>query len=154
MAEGAAFLVDAVGELSAQDIDRLLRGVPSPLAIEVVKELLGNKLDPRRLKNPGALLAAPLKRRPAARLAPVVERLSAGILETFHGELGDDRFEDPSEADLREVLDAVLAHHPTAGVRCTLSWVVAEGMAAAQAARDVLLTDERLALPAWAPAQS
>lgn len=146
MAEGEQLLVDAVGQLSGEDIDRLLRALPSPVGTELVKDLLGNKLDPRRLRNLGALLAAPLRRRPAARLAPIVERLSGGILETFHDELGD-RFDNPSLADLREVLDAVLAPHPAAGVRCTLAWVVAEGMPAAEAARDLLLTDERLLVP-------
>jgi hypothetical protein len=119
----------------------------------VVKELLGNKLDPRRMKNLGSLLVSPLRKRPAARLAPIVEGLSTGILETFHTELGD-RFDNPSAADLREVLDAVLAQHPVAGVRCTLSWVVAEAMAAAEAARHVLLTDERLRLPQWQQAEA
>lgn len=150
-AEGAKLLADAVQQLSPEDIDRLLRSVPSPVATELVGELLGNKLDPRRLKNLGSLLIGPLRKRPAARLIPVVERLSMGILETFHAELGD-RFEDPSVADLREVLDAVLAQHPLAGVRCTLGWVVAEEMPAAQAARDVLLADPRLRLPDWAEA--
>lgn len=147
-AEGAELLVDAVRELSAEDIDRLLRSVPAPMATEVVQALIGNKLDPRRLKNLGGLLTGPLRKRPAARLAPVVERLSTGIFETFHAELGD-RFDNPSLDDLRGVLDAVLAQHPAPGVRCTLSWVVAEAMPAAEAARTVLLTDDRLVLPAW-----
>lgn len=147
-AEGAKLLVDAVQQLSAEDVDRLLRSVPSPVATEVVGELIGNKLDPKRLKNLGSLLISTLRKRPVARLTLVVERLSMGILETFHGELGD-RFDDPSIEDLRDVLDAVLAQHPLAGVRCTLGWVVAEGMPAAQAARDLLLTDERLRLPDW-----
>lgn len=149
--EGATLLVDAVQQLSAEDVDRLLRGLPSHVATELVKALIGNKLDPRRLKNIGPLLVGTLRKRPAERLAPVVEHLSMGILDTFQAELGD-RFENPSFDDLREVLDAVLAKHPVDGVRCTLSWVVAEGMPAAQAARDVLLTDERLRLPDWAEA--
>ena len=148
MNEGAGLLVDSVGQLSAGDIDRLLRSIPGPAATEVTKELLGNKLDPRRLKNPGALLASPLRKRPAIRLIPIVERLSTGILDTFHAELGD-RFESPSLEDLQEVLDAVLAEHPIAGVRCTLSWVVAEGMAAAEPARHLLLADPRLRLAEW-----
>lgn len=147
-AEGAEFLEEAVHQLSAGDVDRLLRGLPSPIATEVVGELIGNKLDPKRLKNLGSLLLGTLRKRPAARLRLVVERLSMGILETFHTELGD-RFDDPSVDDLREVLDAVLAEHPPAGVRCTLAWVFAEQMPAAQAARQVLLTDPRLRLPDW-----
>jgi hypothetical protein len=150
-AAGAKLLVDAVQQLSAEDIDRLLRGVPSPVATEVVGDLIGSKLDPRRLKNLGSLLISALRKRPPTRLALVVERLSMGILETFHTELGD-RFDDPSVDDLREVLDAVLAEHPLAGVRCTLSWVVAEELTAAEAARQVLLTEERLRLPDWAEA--
>src|SRR2546421_12309993 len=51
MADGARLLLDAVGQLSAEDLDRVLKGLPSPGATEVVRELLGNKLDPRRLKN-------------------------------------------------------------------------------------------------------
>jgi hypothetical protein len=90
-----------------------------------------------------------LRKRPAAHLPILVERLSTGILGTFETELGD-RFEDPSLDALREVIDAVLAQHPAAGVRCTLSWVVAEGMPAAEAARELLLTDDRLRLPGWA----
>lgn len=152
-AEGAGLLVDAVGELSGDDLDRVLKAAPPPLAAELVKELLGNKLDPRRLKKLGALLVGPLRKRPAARLGPVVDRLSTGIFETFHAELGD-RFDDPSRDDLREVLDAVLAQHPAAAVRCTLSWVVAEGMPAAEAARDVLLTDQRMRLPHWPQAEA
>ena len=150
-AEGARFLLDAVGHLSGDDMDRLLRGLPSPVAAELVRELIGNKLDPRRLKKPGALLVGALRKRPAARLSVIVERLSTGILGSFHIELGD-RFDEPSLEALREVLDAVLAQHPPAGVRCTLSWVVAEGMPAAEAARDLLLTDGRLCLPGWAEA--
>ena len=87
----------------------------------------------------------------AARLVVLVERLSTGILDTFHTELGD-RFENPTADDLRDVIDAVVAHHPAAGVRCTLSWVVEEGMPAAEAARDVLLSEPRLRLPGWAEA--
>src|SRR5581483_10841329 len=51
--EAQRLLVDAVGELAPADVERLLRGLPPPLATEVVKDLLGNKLDPRRLKNIG-----------------------------------------------------------------------------------------------------
>jgi hypothetical protein len=148
MAEGEGLLVDAVGQLSAEDVDRVLKGLPAPVAMELVRELLGSKLDPRRLKNVGALVLSPLQKRPAPRLIPVVEGLSTGILETFHAELGD-RFENPSLADLREVLDAVLAQHPTAAVRCALSHVVADGLPAAEAARDVLFSDPRLRLPQW-----
>jgi hypothetical protein len=148
-AEGAKLLEDAVQQLSAEDLDRLLRGLPSQVATELVAELIGNKLDPRRLKNLASLLLGPLRKRPAARLTLILERLSIGILDTFHTELGD-RFDDPSVADLEEVLDAVLAQHPVAGVRCTLAWVFAEEMPAAQAARHVLLADPRLRLPDWA----
>jgi hypothetical protein len=150
-AEGARVLLDAVGHLSGDDMDRLLRALPAPVAAELVRELIGNKLDPRRLKKPGALLVGALRKRPAARLAVIVERLSTGILGTFQMELGD-RFDDPSLDALREVLDAVVAQHPAAGVRCTLSWVVAEGMPAAEAARDLLLSDGRLSLPGWTDA--
>lgn len=129
----------------------MLRGLPPPLSTEVVSGLIGNKLDPRRLKNLGTLLVNSLQKRPPARQALLVERLSTGVLATFETELGD-RFENPSLDDLREVLDAVLAEHPAAGVRCTLSWVVEEGMPAAEAARDVLLTEPRLTLPGWAEA--
>jgi hypothetical protein len=149
LAEGATLLTDAVQQLEPEDIERILRNLPSPVATEVVGDLIGNKLDPRRLKNLGSLLMGPLRKRPPARLALLVERLSTGILGTFEKELGD-RFENPSQDDLREVLDAVLADHPAAGVRCTLSWVVAGGMPAAEAARDVLLADPRLRLPGWA----
>jgi hypothetical protein len=148
LAEGATLLTDAVHELSAEDIDRILRSLPSPVATEVVRDLIGNKLDPRRLKNLGSLLMGPLRKRPPARLALLMERLSTGILGTFEKELGE-RFENPSQDDLGEVLDAVLAEHPAAGVRCTLSWVVAEGMPAAEAARDLLLADPRLRLASW-----
>jgi hypothetical protein len=150
-AEGARLLVDAVGQLSADDMERLLRGLPSPVATELMTALLGNKLDPRRLKKVGALLVGALRNRSAVRLALLVERLSTGILATFHIELGD-RFDNPTVEDLRGVLDAVLAQHPPAGVRCTLSWVVAEAMPAAEAARDLLLTDPRLRLAGWAEA--
>jgi hypothetical protein len=149
LAEGATLLTDAVQHLPGEDIERILRNLPSPVATEVVRDLIGNKLDPRRLKNLGSLLMGPLRKRPPARLALLMERLSTGILATFEKELGD-RFENPSQDDLREVLDAVLAEHPAAGVRCTLSWVVAEGMPAAEAARDVLLSDPRLRLAGWA----
>ena len=152
-AEGARFLVDAVGELSADDMDQLLRGLPPALSSEVVSALIGNKLDPRRLKNLAGLLLNTLQKRPLARQAVLVERLSTGILATFETELGD-RFENPSADDLREVLDAVLAEHPAAGVRCTLTWVVEEGMPAAEAARDVLVTEPRLRLPGWAEASA
>jgi hypothetical protein len=147
--EGARLFVDAVNELSAEDIDRMLRSLPAVLSAEVVSGLIGNKLDPRRLKNLGTLLVNSLRKRPLPRQAVLVERLSTGVLATFETELGD-RFENPSLDDLREVLDAVLAEHPAAGVRCTLSWVVEEGMPAAEAARDVLLTEPRLRLPGWA----
>lgn len=147
-AQGENLLVESVRQLSAEDLERILKGLASPIATEVVRDLIGNKLDPRRLKNLGSLLIAPLRKRPVARLTVLMEHLSTGMLGTFEAELGD-RFENPSLDDLREVLDAVLAEHPTAGVRCTLSWVVAEGMPAAEAARDVLLTDERMRLPGW-----
>ncbi len=149
---GRRLLDDAVGELSPEDLDRLLRGLPPALATEVVKDLLGSKLDPRRLKNLAGLLAGALRKRSGARLSAVVERLSTGVLDTFESELGE-RFEDPSADDLRGVLDAVLAEHPAAGVRCTLSLVVAEAMPAAGAAREVLLSDPRLCLAGWGPAQ-
>ena len=151
-AEGARLFVDAVNELSADDIDRMLRALPPALSAEVVSGLIGNKLDPRRLKNLGNLLVSSLRKRPLPRQAVLVERLSTGVLATFETELGAERFENPSLDDLREVIDAVLAEHPAAGVRCTLSWVVEEGMPAAEAARDVLLTEERLRLPGWAEA--
>jgi len=141
--DGAQLLADAVRELSAEDLDRLLKGLPGPLANDLARELLGNRLDPRRLKNLGTLMVSALRKRSGARLLPVVEGLSTGILSSFEAELGD-RFENPSLDDLREVLDAVLARHPAAGVRCTLAWVVAEGMPAADPAREVLLTDPRL----------
>jgi hypothetical protein len=147
-AEGAKLLEDAVQQLATDDMDRLLRGLPSPIATEVVGDLIGNKLDPRRLKNLGSLLLSTLRKRSGARLSLVMERLSMGILDTFHHELGE-RFDNPSFDDLSEVLDTVLAQHPPAGVRCTLAWVVAEGMPAARAAHDLLLTDERLRLPDW-----
>ncbi len=147
-AQGLALLEDSVGQLSSDDLDRLLRSIPTPEATELVKALIGNKLDPRRVKKPGALLVGPLKKQAADRLGLVIERLSIGILESFEKQLGD-RFENPSRADLEEVLDAVLAEHPAPGVRCTLAWVVADTMAAAEAARDVLLGDERLRLPEW-----
>jgi hypothetical protein len=82
-----------------------------------------------------------------------VERLSVGILDTFHTELGE-RFDNPSFDDLSEVIDAVLAKHPATGVRCTLSWVIADGLPAAQAAHDLLLADERLRLSDWPEASS
>jgi hypothetical protein len=148
MAEGGRMLVDSVAALSAEDLDRILKGLPSPVATELVKDLIGNKLDPRRLKNLAPLLLGPMRKRPAVRLSPTVERLSVGILETFHSELGD-RFDNPSYDDLREVIDAVVAQHPVAGVRCTLAWVVADGLLAARAAHDLLLTDDRLRLPDW-----
>jgi hypothetical protein len=149
-AEGARLFVDAVNELSADDIDRMLRALPPALSAEVVSGLIGNKLDPRRLKNLGNLLVSSLRKRPLPRQAVLVERLSTGVLATFETELGAERFENPSLDDLREVIDAVLAEHPAAGVRCTLSWVVEEGMPAAEAARDVLLSEPRLRLPGWA----
>jgi hypothetical protein len=153
MAVGAGFLENSVAELPAEDLDRLLKGLPPQVASELVKDLIGNKLDPRRLKNLAPLLLGPMRKRPAARLSPTVERLSVGILDTFHTELGD-RFDNPSFDDLREVIDAVLAKHPPTGVRCTLSWVVADGLPAAQAAHDLLLTDERLRLSDWPKASS
>jgi hypothetical protein len=151
-AEGARLFVDAVNELSADDIDRMLRALPQALSSEVVSGLIGNKLDPRRLKNLGNLLVSSLRKRPLPRQTLLVERLSTGVLATFETELGAERFENPSLDDLREVIDAVLAEHPAAGVRCTLSWVVEEGMPAAEAARDILLTEPRLCLPGWAEA--
>ena len=153
LAEGLRLFVDSVGQLSGADVDRLLRGLPPAVATDAVKDLLGNKLDPRRLKNVGGLLVGTLQKRPPARQAQVVERLSTAIFGTFEAQLAD-RFENPSADDLREVMDAVLAEHPAAGVRCTLSWVVANGMPAAEAARDVLLSDERLRLPQWTEASS
>ena len=72
---------------------------------------------------------------------------------TSTGSCGD-RFENPSFDDLRGVLDAVLADHPAGGVRCTLAWVVAQGMPAAEAARDLLRSDDRLRLPDWVDASS
>jgi hypothetical protein len=128
--------------------------LPASISTEVVKDLIGNKLDPRRLKNIGALVLGPLRKRSGLRLVVLVERLSTGILATFEAQLGAERFENPSRDDLREVLDAVLAEHPAAGVRCTLSWVVAEGMPAAEAARDLLLGDDRLRLPGWGEAEA
>jgi hypothetical protein len=151
-AEGAQLLLDAVGQVSPDDMDRLLRSLPTPLSTEVVRELIGNKLDPKRLKNIGSLLVGTLRKRPAARLSPIVERLSTMVLATFEKELGEERFENPSLDDLREVIDAVLAEHPATDVRCTLAWVVADGLPAAEAARDVLLSDDRLRLPDWAEA--
>ncbi|HZI37654.1 MAG TPA: hypothetical protein VFF24_05065, partial [Acidimicrobiia bacterium] len=115
--------------------------------------LIGNKLDPRRLKNLGSLLVNSLQKRPVQRQALLVERLSTGVLATFESELGD-RFENPSFDDLREVIDAVLAEHPAGGVRCTLSWVVAVGMPAAEAARDLLISEPRLTLPNWGQAST
>ena len=150
-AEGEKLLLDAVQALSAGDMDRILKGLPTAVSTEVAADLIGNKLDPRRLKNLSALLIGPLQKRPVARLTLVIEKLSIGILDTFHTELGD-RFDNPSVDDLREVIDAVLSRHPVSGVRLTLGWVVAEQMPAARAARDVLLTDERLRLPDWAEA--
>jgi hypothetical protein len=152
-AEGAQLLVDAVGQVSPDDMERILRSLPTPLSTEVVQNLIGNKLDPKRLKNIGSLLVGTLRKRPAARLSPIVERLSTMVLASFEKELGEERFENPSADDLREVIDAVLAAHPATDVRCTLAWVVADGLPAARAARDVLLTDDRLRLPDW-PAAS
>lgn len=153
MAVGAGFLERSVAELPAEDLDRMLKALPPQIASELVKDLIGNKLDPRRLKNLAQLLLGPMRKRPAARLSPIVERLSVGVLDTFHTELGD-RFDNPSFDDLREVIDAVLAKHPPTGVRCTLSWVIADGLPAAQAAHDLLLTDERLRLSDWPEASS
>ena len=154
MAAGGRLLEDSVAALSADDLDRLLKGLPPQIATELVKDLIGNKLDPRRLKNLAPLLLSPMRKRTAVRLSPTVERLSVGILDTFHTELGDDRFEDPTFDDLSEVLDSVLAQHPLGGVRCTLSWVVSDGLPAAQAAHDLLLTDARLRLPDWPVTES
>lgn len=153
LAEGERLFVDSVNELSAEDMDRMLRGLPTPVSTEVVSGLIGNKLDPRRLKNLGSLLVTSLQKRPLQRQALLVERLATGVLASFESELGD-RFENPSFDDLREVIGAVLAEHPTAGVRCTLSWVVACGMPAAQAARDILVSEPRLTLPHWAGAST
>jgi hypothetical protein len=150
-AEGAQLFADAVSALTAEDIDQLLKGLPPTLASEVVSGLIGNKLDPRRLKNLGSLLVTSLQKRPLPRQALLIEKLSTGILAAFETELGD-RFDNPSLDDLREVLDAVLAQHPAGGLRGTLSWVVEEGMPAAEAARDVLYTEPRLRLPGWAEA--
>ena len=152
LAEGARLFVDAVNELPAEDLERMLRALPPALSTEVVSGLIGNKLDPRRLKNLGSLLVNSLRKRPLPRQALVIERLSTGVLATFETELGDERFENPSLGDLREVIDAVLAEHPAAGVRCTLTWVVANGMPAAEAARDMLISEPRLTLPNWAEA--
>jgi len=149
LAEGARLFGDAVNDLPAGDLERMLRALPPAVSTEVVSGLIGNKLDPRRLKNLGSLLVNSLRKRPLPRQAQVVERLSTGILATFETELGEERFENPSLDDLREVIDAVLAEHPAAGVRCTLAWVVANGMPAAEAARDVLLSEPRLRLPGW-----
>ena len=153
LAEGERLFVDSVNELSAEDIDRLLRQLPPALSTEVVSGLIGNKLDPRRLKNLGNLLVNSLQKRTVQRQALLVERLSTGILSTFETELGD-RFENPSLDDLRDVIDAVLAEHPAGGVRCTLSWVVAVGMPAAEAARDMLVSEPRLTLQNWAEAST
>ncbi len=153
LAEGERLFVDSVNELAAEDIDRMLRALPPAVSTEVVSGLIGNKLDPRRLKNLGSLLVNSLQKRPVQRQALLVERLSTGVLATFETELGD-RFENPSFDDLRDVIDAVLAEHPTSGVRCTLSWVVACGMPAAEAARDVLISEPRLTLPNWAEAST
>ena len=150
LAEGARLFVDAVNELPGEDLERMLRALPPALSTEVVSGLIGNKLDPRRLKNLGSLLVNSLRKRPLPRQALVVERLSTGVLATFETELGAERFENPSLDDLREVIDAVLAEHPAAGVRCTLTWVVANGMPAAEAARDILVSEPRLTLPTWA----
>ena len=153
LAEGGRMLVDSVAALSAEDLDRILKSLPPQVSSELVKELIGNKLDPRRLKNLAPLLLSPMRKRTGDRLSHTAERLSVGVLETFHTKLGD-RFDNPSYDDLREVIDAVLAEHPVAGVRCTLSWVVADGLLAAQAAHDLLLTDERLRLLDWPKASS
>jgi hypothetical protein len=153
LAAGIVFLESSVAELPPGDLDQILKGLPPQIASEFVKDLIGNKLDPRRIKNLAPLLLGPLRKRPAPRLAPAVERMSVGILATFHEQLGD-RFDNPSYDDLTEVIDSVLAQHPASGVRCTLSWVVADGLPAAQAAHDLLLTDERLRLPDWPKAES
>jgi hypothetical protein len=142
-----------VNELSADEIERLLRALPPALSTEVVSGLIGNKLDPRRLKNLGSLLVNSLRKRPVQRQALLVERLSTGVLATFESELGD-RFQNPSFDDLREVIDAGHAGPPPRGVRCTLSWVVAVGMPAAEAARDLLISEPRLALPNWGEAST
>lgn len=146
-------LVDSVAALPAEDLDQILKSLPPQVSTELVKDLIGNKLDPRRLKNLAPLLLGPMRKRSAARLSQTVERLSIGILDTFHSELGE-RFDNPSYDDLREVIDTVIAEHPAAGVRCTLAWVVADGLLAAQAAHDLLLTDERLRLVDWPKASA
>lgn len=153
VAEGGRMLVDSVAALSPDDLDRIVKALPPQVSSELVKDLIGNKLDPRRLKNLAPLLLGPMRKRPLPRLATTVERLSVSILETFHTELGE-RFDNPSYDDLREVIDKVVAEHPAGGVRCTLAWVVADGLLAAQAARDLLLTDERLRLPDWPAADA
>ena len=63
-AEGARLFADAVNELSAEDLERMLRALPQALSTEVVSGLIGNKLDPRRLKNLGSLLVNSLRKRP------------------------------------------------------------------------------------------
>ena len=68
MAVGAGFLESSVAELPAEDLDRLLKGLPPQVAAELVKDLIGNKLDPRRLKNLAPLLLGPMRKRPAARV--------------------------------------------------------------------------------------
>lgn len=153
LAEGGRMLVDSVAALPAEDLDQILKSLPPQVSTELVKDLIGNKLDPRRLKNLAPLLLGPMRKRSAARLSQTVERLSIGILDTFHSELGE-RFDNPSYDDLREVIDTVIAEHPAAGVRCTLAWVVADGLLAAQAAHDLLLTDERLRLVDWPKASA
>ena len=47
------------------------------------------------------------------------------VLATFEKALGEERFENPSVDDLREVIGAVLAEHPATDVRCTyaVQWV-------------------------------
>src|SRR5688500_10458057 len=88
-AQGLGLLEDSVGQLSSDDLDRLLRSIPTPEATELVKALIGNKLDPRRVKKPGALLIGPLKKQQAARHGIIVERLSIGDLGSFEQQLGD-----------------------------------------------------------------
>src|SRR5438552_13443934 len=56
LAEGVGLFGDSVGHLAADDVDRLLRGVPAPVATDAVNGLLGRTLDPPLQKSVGALL--------------------------------------------------------------------------------------------------
>jgi hypothetical protein len=67
LAEGERLFVDSVNELSAEEMERMLRALPPALSTEVVSGLIGNKLDPRRLKNLGSLLVNSLQKRPLQR---------------------------------------------------------------------------------------